>query len=133
MLGRLPALLGEVGRLRARAARGLQAAALWGVAGLLALVALGFFSAALFLALAAGIGAPLAALILGILYALLALVVALWARALPPPRPAAGMEMPPALAPVAEAVRSRPIEALLLALLVGALSELARRGGGRDH
>lgn len=132
-IGRLLALLGEAGRLRARAVHGARAAALWLVAGLLVLVALGVLSAALFLALAASIGALRAALVLGILYGLPALVVALWARTLLSIAALRPDQLPPGPASTAEAARSRPLEMLPLAPCGEALVEITRQGGERDR
>ncbi len=103
--------------------------ALAAFATLLALAALGFLLAALYLGLAAGLGAPLAALVMGLFLAPTAIVLFLLV-----PRTAVAPEggSVEALAPLlARGLRGRPLEMLLLALLAGALLERFERRSDR--
>ena len=83
-------------------------------AGLLALVAIVFFVMAIYMRLALALGGPAAAALLGLVFAIAALVVLFLARKRHV-RPA-----PPVAAPVAPA---RPLEALLVAFLLGVIEE----------
>ena len=113
-------------RERLRAAR-LHLAGTLAVALLFA-TAGGFLIAALYLLLEAALGAPFAALLTGVLLFLLATTLALAIRRAAPRGPLAGLE-PQAL--LGELVRRHPREALLLALLAGALYEW--RGRRQDR
>ncbi len=124
LLQLLAAAFTERDRLRAlqlRLAGTLAAALLFATAG-------GFLVAALYLLLEAALGAPFAALLTGVLLLLLGTILALAIRRGTPKGGLAGLE-PQAL--IGELVRRHPREALLLALLAGALFEWRGRRGDR--
>lgn len=95
---------------------------LWGAAALLAGLAIIFLAMAFYMTLARNLGEPLAAAICGALLALGALILFLMGRR--PSyarRPVAAAAVPPPVAP-------RPMEALLVAFVLGVIDEqLGRR------